>query len=383
MKKLLIVHTKYQNIGGEDIAVENEIKSLSKFFNVDTLLFQNDNQLNFRQIRYFLSNNNLDSVGQLNNKISNFNPDVVYVHNTWFKGSLGIFKLLENKNVKTVIKLHNFRYLCTKSIMSKKHLEGEQLCKACGYTKTPLNIFNKYFKESFLKSVLILIYGKKYFKILKSSKFLLLVLTNFHKNKIKKLNGFKSKVFVHPNPIRFDLKTSVEEKSNSILYAGRISNEKGVDKLIESFQNAQLGGINLNILGDGPLLKKLRSKYNNFEKINFLGEQPNNKVLELIEKSLLVVTATRLYEGQPTLLCEASSLGIPSIFPNTGGIEEFFPKNYPLSYDQFDYLELEKKLKIALDISKLEEIGKQNKDFIQNYLNEKKLIDSFNMIIDG
>ena len=44
-------------------------------------------------------------------------------------------------------------------------------------------------------------------------------------------------------------------KSNSILYAGRISNEKGVDKLIESFQNAQLGDINLNIVGDGPLLK--------------------------------------------------------------------------------------------------------------------------------
>ena len=142
MKKLLIVHTRYQNIGGEDIAVENEIKSLSKFFKVDTLLFQNDNKLNFRQIKYFLSNNNLDSIDQLNNKISNFNPDVVYVHNTWFKGSLGIFKLLEKKNVKTVIKLHNFRYLCTKNILSNKHLEGEQFCKSCGYKKTSLNIFN-------------------------------------------------------------------------------------------------------------------------------------------------------------------------------------------------------------------------------------------------
>ena len=126
---------------------------------------------NFEQIKYFLSNNNLDSIDQLNNKISNFNPDVVYVHNTWFKGSLGIFKLLEKKNVKTVIKLHNFRYLCTKNILSNKHLEGEQFCKACGYKKTSLNIFNKYFKESFLKSALILIYGKKYFKILKSSNF--------------------------------------------------------------------------------------------------------------------------------------------------------------------------------------------------------------------
>ena len=30
MKKILIIHTKYQHIGGEDIAVENEAKFLKK-----------------------------------------------------------------------------------------------------------------------------------------------------------------------------------------------------------------------------------------------------------------------------------------------------------------------------------------------------------------
>ena len=59
MKKILIVHTRYQNIGGEDIAVENECKSLSKYFKVDTLFFQNDNQISLKQIKYFFSNRNL------------------------------------------------------------------------------------------------------------------------------------------------------------------------------------------------------------------------------------------------------------------------------------------------------------------------------------
>ena len=98
---------------------------------------------------------------------------------------------------------------------------------------------------------------------------------------------------------------------------------------------------------------------------------------------LAVVTATRLYEGQPTLLCEASSLGVPSIFPKSGGIEEFFPDNYILSFNQFDYEDLENKLKFISNTSQLEKIGNENKNYIFSYLNEKKLIDSFNRIIDG
>ena len=64
--------------------------------------------------------------------------------------------------------------------------------------------------------------------------------------------------------------------------------------------------------------------------------------MQIISKSIAVVTATKLYEGQPTLLCEASGLGVPSIFPDTGGIFEFFPKNYPLSFKKFDHLDLVK-----------------------------------------
>ena len=48
--------------------------------------------------------------------------------------------------------------------------------------------------------------------------------------------------------------------------------------------------------------------------------------MKMINESKAVVTATKLYEGQPTLLCEASVSSVPSIFPDYGGISEFFPK---------------------------------------------------------
>ena len=105
---------------------------------------------------------------------------------------------------------------------------------------------------------------------------------------------------------------------------------------------------------------------------------PNSNVIELILNAKAVVTATKLYEGQPTLLCEASILGIPSIFPNTGGINEFFPKNYSLSFEQYDYENLKTKLKLLTDTNQLREIGIKNKNFLNLLLDNEKMASTFN-----
>ena len=42
MKKILLVHTSYQNLGGEDVAVENEITLLKNHFEVETIIFSNN-----------------------------------------------------------------------------------------------------------------------------------------------------------------------------------------------------------------------------------------------------------------------------------------------------------------------------------------------------
>ena len=88
-----------------------------------------------------------------------------------------------------------------------------------------------------------------------------------------------------------------------------------------------------------------------------MGSIENNRVHELISKSKGVVTATKLYEGQPTLLCEASLMSTPSIFPRSGGIEEFFPSNYPLTYKQFDYSQLSKKIKELYSIDHVSSVA--------------------------
>ena len=103
----------------------------------------------------------------------------------------------------------------------------------------------------------------------------------------------------------------------------------------------------------------------------------NSDVLNLIQNSISTVTSTSLFEGQPTLLCEASSLGVPSIFPNSGGIVEFFPKDYGLSFNYDSEEDLILKLSKVTNHPKMSEYGNINNKFISKLLNKDEMFDRF------
>ena len=80
-------------------------------------------------------------------------------------------------------------------------------------------------------------YGIKFFKIITSSQFNLIVLTEFHKEYLEHLKIPKEIVNVYPNYI--NVESAYQELKNEekyLIYAGRISAEKGVEELIKVFR---------------------------------------------------------------------------------------------------------------------------------------------------
>ena len=376
MKKLLILHNKYRNIGGEDTSVENEFNVLRKSYETEKLEFSNNIENIILQTLYFLLNRNFKSIKKLKKKLELFNPEIIYIHNTWFKASPAIFDVILKNNSKVYLKLHNFRYDCTRFFLTKNHLKQNATCNKCGQSKKDLGFFNKYYTKSYIKSFFINIYGKKYFKILSKSDIDIIVLTNFHKKYLVNLGIKKEKISVLPNQININSKIINYHPDNYLVYAGRISNEKGVRELIESFLDSNSSISELKIIGSGPMLTELKNRFRS-KKISFLGEMPNEEVLKIISKSKGVVTATKLFEGQPTLLCEASSFGIISIFPDTGGIKEFFPKSYEYCFEQGNSKDLSKKIKMLDNNIKIKEQGSKNRLFLENLMKEYNLVEFF------
>ena len=380
MEKILLIHTKYQNFGGEDQSIINEVELLKTKFNVKTLMNTNKITNIVNDLITIVFNRNFLFEKKLRKDLKEFNPDFIYVHNTWFKVSLGIFKILNEQNKPVVIKLHNFRYHCTENYLHKNHLGNKKICEACGIQKNSKKIFNKYFENSYIKSFFAIRYGKKYFNILKNSKVKIVLLTDFHKQFLIKKGINQNRITVIPNFISIKDTKNNTASNNYLVYAGRVSKEKGLFELLETFNKLEMNEVSLKIIGDGPLLSSLKKKYLNNSKFVFLGNTKNDEVLSIMSRSIGVVTATKLYEGQPTLLCEASSLGIPSIFPKTGGINEFFPKNYIYSYNQFDYKNLAEQLEKMINDTELKKIGIENQKFISNMLDKEEIVKMFKKV---
>ncbi len=113
------------------------------------------------------------------------------------------------------------------------------------------------------------------------------------------------------------------DDSIKLIAAGRLSEEKGFDMLIEAVSLLHTKRIELTLLGEGPLsaqLKQLTEQKGVANQINFVGFQPNPYAW--FAKADAFVLSSR-YEGFPNAMLEAMACGTPAIAtPAPGGTRE-------------------------------------------------------------
>ena len=209
-----------------------------------------------------------------------------------------------------------------------------------------------------------------------------MTITDFHKQFLIDGASQKTKYLnIITQLLNEDSEVNYNVNSDYVVFAGRITESKGVEELLLSWQKfLNTDGLSLKIIVECNLDFKLKNIYNS-NNIEFIGHLNNYDVKELISKSRAVITATKMYEGQPRLLCEASSLGVPSIFPKFGGMNEFFPPNYELAFEQYNYDDLNEKLLLLKNKIMLEKYSQENFQYINSYLSEEKLEKIFLNII--
>jgi glycosyltransferase involved in cell wall biosynthesis len=129
----------------------------------------------------------------------------------------------------------------------------------------------------------------------------------------KKHFGDKLNIRIIPNAIK-EVKLYDVERKKQIVYVGRLSIEKGPDRLLEAFGKIkQNNGWKLVFAGSGPMMEELKEKTKAMgidSNVVFLGQV--KEVDKLLAESSIFVLPSRL-EGFPNALCEAMAAGLPSI----------------------------------------------------------------------
>ncbi|HDJ89113.1 MAG TPA: glycosyltransferase family 1 protein [Thermoprotei archaeon] len=223
---------------------------------------------------------------------------------------------------------------------------------------------------------------------------------------IKKLlieNGFnedKLEVIHNPIPISDKIKTNLKEKLNIqnrrvILYAGRVTEEKGVHRVVEAMR--YIDNAIFLIVGRGsycrvktPYYKSLEEmvkKYDLKEKVKFIGYVEPDNMKEYYSIADLVVLPCTIYESLSRMLLEACSYGIPIIASNVGGNSEIVEdgKNGIL-LKTLETEELVKAIKYILENPKIyEEMSKYCKEKVRKKFSLEiiggKILDEYKLAI--
>ena len=144
-----------------------------------------------------------------------------------------------------------------------------------------------------------------------------------------------------PNAIDIPSLPNGKEKQyeKQIIFAGRLSKEKGILTLLEIAKKLPLD-THLLILGSGPEEEKVKELTNSKPNLHFLGYQSKEKTIGLIRGSDVLVQPS-IVEGISSTILEAMACKTPVIATNIGGNKEVIEHNKtgiliePDSYEKF------------------------------------------------
>jgi glycosyltransferase involved in cell wall biosynthesis len=316
--RILLIHNRYTQSGGEDAVFDNEEHLLKENgINVKTVIFENkETRTVADRIKLFAKSIfSLSSFYSIKEVINTFKPDIIHIHNLFYNASPSIVWAAKLKKIPVVITSHNFRLICQSALL----LRSGNVCEKCRNKIIPYwgliyRCFRNSLSESFVLTTILTIH--KLIGTWRKGVSAFIVLTPFAAEIIEKssLKISKQKIYIKPN-WTFAISTSCFERKNYFLYVGRLSVEKGILFLIDMFKE---NGMLLHIIGDGPLVEEIRNVKE--QNIVWLGSQPREQVLKNMAESKALVFSSRCYENFPMVIIEAFATGTPVIAPSLGSI---------------------------------------------------------------
>jgi glycosyltransferase involved in cell wall biosynthesis len=319
--KILLLHNRYQQPGGEDEVFHREAG----------LLRRNGHEV----VEYEDSNDRLTEIGpvqgfvqaiwsrgtvdRLRRILRDVQPQVAHFHNTFAMISPAAYYACGEARVPVVQTLHNYRHGCANASCA---VDGEP-CERC--ISLPIawpGIVRKCYRGSRTATVgaaaitsihkLAGTYRNKVDAYISTTAFA---------RGIHIRSGLpEDRIFLKPN-FTDRAASGLHRRPDCGLFVGRLTREKGIDVLLEAARILGNRG-SLQIAGDGPEANTVREAARVDPCIEWHGTQSREAIARWMLGAGFLIHPSRLYEGCGMVLVEAFSAGLPSIVSGHGSLAE-------------------------------------------------------------
>jgi glycosyltransferase involved in cell wall biosynthesis len=309
-----------------------------------------------------------EAKSKIDRLIKVINPELAHLNNFYHQLSPSILDPIKKHGIPVVMTLHDYKLVCPSYSM----LLNGRPCERCKNGKYCFCLLKKCVKNSYLKSFISTLEMYLHHKILHiyNKVDIFISPSIFLLEKIKEM-GFKGKMVYLPNFVDIDkFKPFYRWEEESIVYAGRLSYEKGLNTLIDAVKGLK---IELKIIGDGPLKKYLSAKVENekIKNVRFLGYKTGEELRNEIKKSMFTILPSEWYENNPMIVIESFALGKPVVGAKIGGIPELVKDwDTGLTFESGNSKNLRDKIILMLkNKNKIIDMGKNGRELVERELN--------------
>jgi glycosyltransferase involved in cell wall biosynthesis len=313
--RILVVHNRYQQRGGEDAVVEAEV-ALLRAHGHPVRLYARSNDEVRTMTRIGVVADTLwsrQTLHDIADRIARFRPDVMHVHNTFPLVSASLYWAASRLGVPVIQTLHNFRLLCPQAMF----LRDGHVCEDClgkmPWRAATRRCYHDSFTHSAVQVAALGVHRALHTYDRRIDRYI--ALTAFCRDKFIAGGLPADKIAVKPNFVDVPAPSAIGLR-NGMLFVGRLAPEKGTAVLLRALDLAP--ELEIDVIGSGPDEQRLRRH----PRIRMLGWLAPQALYDRMRQAACLVMPSIWYENFPRTLVEAFASGLPVIGSRLGALAE-------------------------------------------------------------
>jgi glycosyltransferase involved in cell wall biosynthesis len=322
VQRVLQVHTRYRQAGGEDEVVEAERRLLDEAgVQVSQVIFEN---ADLRESRSLAGDLRLAASAiwsraaerRVKAAIVATRPQVMHVHNTFPAASPSVYAAATAYGVPVIQTLHNYRFVCPAATAFR---DGHACTDCVGRAVPWPAVIHACVRHSRPQSAVAAATLTVHRAAGTFSRGIsgYVSLTSFQRDLMIRGGLPADRIRVIPNFLEPDPGMGSHVRVG-VLFVGRLAPEKGVSALLEASKVAP--GV-VRVVGGGPLAP-LVEQADAEGHVVYLGRRTRASVVDELRSSIALVLPSVWFEGFPIVLLEAFATGTPVIASRIGSLAE-------------------------------------------------------------
>jgi glycosyltransferase involved in cell wall biosynthesis len=303
--KVLIAHVRYEHRGGEDIHVDSLVEAYGKLGIEVSFLPDSGSQGKGAISRALQSLSPTKNFSDFDAYLKQSRPDFIHINNAFPDLGPRFFRWIRARKIPSLMTIHNHRFYCTNGLAMRDGVS----CKLCLSAPNParpvlLNCNSDLRKSTYHALALAEMRTERLYQ---DSVTRYIAPSPYIKAELVRsgIEEFRISQIIHPiSGSGLDLSlTHVDEYRWDVLYAGRLSKEKGTENLLKCIE--QMPDLKFVVAGGGPERGAFEKAQEKCRNLTYLGPVSSEQVRELLRLSRCSIAPSVCQEALGLFILES------------------------------------------------------------------------------